>query len=76
MRKDLCEKLALEYAKLEYASSRSKLSETNESHPQKIFKSEIFADLFIDAYNNFRNLDLSGDEGYSPELSEPDETSE
>lgn len=76
MRKDLCEKLALEYAKLEYASSRSELLEINKDYPQQVYKMDFFVDAFIEAYNNFRNMDLSADEGYSPELSDPDEISE
>lgn len=76
MRKDLCEKLALEYAKLEYVSCRDELLEFNKNHPQEIYKLDFFSGLFIDAYNEFRNMDLSADDNYSPELSDPDETNE
>lgn len=72
MRKDICEKLALEYAKLEYASYGSEMKDFKDAPP----KTEIFSSLFIDAYNNYRNTDTSEDDNYSSELSDPNETSE
>ena len=41
-----------------------------------IEKMDFFVDRFIEAYNNFRNMDLSEDDDYSFELFDPDEISE
>lgn len=75
MRKDLCEKLALEYAKLECVKYDNETKDFDGTVPI-IEKMDFFVDRFIEAYNNFRNRDTSEDDNYSSELSEPNETSE
>lgn len=75
MRKDLCEKLALEYAKLECVRYDNETKDFDGTVPI-IEKMDFFVDRFIEAYNNFRNMDLSEDDDYSFELFDPDEISE
>lgn len=75
MRKDLCEKLALEYAKLEYVNYDNETKDSKGA-PPKIEKMEFLSSLFINAYNSYRNIDTSEDDNYSSELSDPDEISE
>lgn len=75
MRKDLCEKLALEYAKLECVKYDNETKDFDGTVPI-IEKMDFFVDRFIEAYNNFRNWDTSKDDNYSSELSDPDEISE
>lgn len=75
MRKDLCEKLALEYAKLEYVNYDNEMKDFKGAPPE-IEKMEFLSSLFINAYNSYRNIDTSKDDNYSSELSDPDEISE